>query len=519
MPAATAQGPAQCSGSAFANATTADGSVVLAPHFAYGIFTTSDATPNNAAADLVRNTLLAAGWTLSRNIQAVGYINAPFGWGFTAVYNTVVTIIIPTSSGPAIYHYVFYDPTTQAAPTGLDVVPVIVGATSAASQANLLAHISAGFGAGGALTAVASGPNQITITSKLVGTLGNAIQLIGNGSNSTGVNPSDGGWELQSRTQHGVFGLGNTAQILITATTGVASNRLALSATIGGVTIGFNPEAGGWSLIADDFQCCFFSLMPFHAGDIYVFNSFLWASTLYIPPNIPLSFAGFIMQANSVSTSIPSLGAPNGNAVDSFVGGYHTSGSVGQQGWSIGMYHSESGMVADPTGTAILQTPHVFLPCGYNGESRICGQLFDALASSGPNTYAEQFTIANYNYRVIATQTDPPGSLFLCTGEVSNAGTASGSNPKAPSPTHPAPPQSAVGSGDVSDVSPYTGQMAIISSTSVPDSTWVGRTIIIGLASGPTSFTVTLVPSASEIEFTPAAPAGTTFNAPFSLSL
>jgi hypothetical protein len=282
-------------------------------------------------------------------------------------------------------------------------------------------------------------------------------------------------------------------------------------------------ELGGWSLIADDFQACFYSTEPFHDGDVFVFNSFLWASALYIPATIPLPSASFVMQADPLAGTQPTLGVPNNMAVTSFVDGSPFSSSVGQQGWSIGMYHSEGGMVADPLGAALNQTPWVFLPDG-SGESRICGQLIDCLASSEPQPYTQQFVVSNYNYRVIATQDIPPGSLLLSTGEVSNTGTASGSNPPTPSPTHPAPPSSAVGVGDVNASSPYAGFMSITSTTAPPDVTWVGKTIIIGLAAGPTSFTITGASLGdSDITFTPApippVGGGPTYNAPFSLSL
>jgi hypothetical protein len=520
----TAQGIAQCSGQAFALATTANGSVVLAPHQAFGIFVVTNAEQDNAAADLVRDTLLAAGWTLKTNIQAVGYITAPFGWGYTGLYGNVVTITYP----PLLYYavFVFYDPLTQQIPTGVNVVPVVAGSTSALSQANLIlaiGQVAPGSpnsleSIGAVVVAAANGPDQIILTAVPVGTLGNSITVAGNDSNSLGQAPSGGGWELSSRSQAQVFGAGNTAQILITATTGADSNLLQLSATIAGVTVDMAPEIGGWFLIADDFQAFFFT----GSGGP---SSFFWASSLCIPPSIPLSFAAFILQANGDTGSDPTLGTPNSALVNSFVEGIHTVvANVGQQSFSIGMYHAEGSgaMVVDPTGTAVLQTPWVFLPCGYNSESRICGQLFDCLACSGPNPFTQQFTVAGYNYRVIASQTSPPGSLLMSTGEVANTGTASSSNPPTPSPTHPAPPSSAVGSGDVSDQSPYVGQMAIISSTSVPDSSWVGLTIIIGLAAGPTSFTITGA-SAGELTFTPAPippiAGGITYNAPFSLSV
>jgi hypothetical protein len=533
MPTTSAQGLAQNSGYAFAQATAAGGAIVIAPHQAFGVFSTDDASPNSLSADLVKNTLLAAGWSMPGTLQAVGSIFGPFGWGYTGFQADVVTITYQLHT----WIFAFYDPTVGPAPSGVDVIPVLIGPSSAASQLLLITALNGlGF-----LTAAANGPDQIDLTAKVAGTLGNSITATGNGSVSTAVSCSGGGWILQSKSQVAVFGApGNSASIILSVAPGVGfgGNRLAFAINVGGVvqptlggsnivtggvSIPFEPEKSGatqWGLIADDFGALFYCLAPFHAGDVFVFDSFLWMTSLCIQPVVPLGYSAFVMQSPGTIAAFPSLGASNNMTVDSWVGpdyagSYHATGGIGQRGWSIGMYHSEGGMVADPMGSPVLQTPWVFLPVGYIGESRICGQLFDSLVSSGPNNYTQQFTIAGYNYRVIASQTFPPGSLFLSTGEVSNTGAASSSNPKQPSPTHPTAPESTVGLGNVSiDPSGYLGILVSNSATNPFTSAMLGDPIVIA----GVSYNVGVYDSAVQIKFNPPPPAAA-LNVPYSFAI
>ena len=523
-----ANGLTRASGTASASVTAVNGAVQVAPHQAYGIFFTGTGA-DSAAADAIRDTLLAAGWTLAATLQAVGSLNAPFGWGYTAPAgdNTPVVITYPTAFGVSTGIFVFYDPTTQLAPTGPDVIPVIVGSNSVASQLKLLAAIN-GFGG---VTAVTAGPYAIVVTADAAGTLGNLVTVTGNGSNSTGGNPTGGGWVLQSRSQQQATRAGNTASVIASIYPG-GGGRLEIDLNIGGTinlpsiggaggnpvvggsTIEWPTEAGAWQMIADDFGAIFWSLTPFHGGDIRVANNFLWGTTLYIPASIPLDYAAFVMTTDQDAQATPTLGANNNMVVYCFAAGTNATVNPGQQGWSIGMYHSEGGAIADPTGAALLQVPYVFMPCGYNAESRICGQLWDTVASSQPEMFGQQFTIQGAAYRAIAAQSNPPGTLLMLSGETTNTGaTGSASNPPAPTPTKPAPPASAVGLGNVAINSPYFGSLASLSATQPFSSLLLGTPIIIG----GVTYNVAYYTSPAFILFSPAPPAAA-LNVPYSFA-
>src|SRR5271155_3099850 len=192
----TAQGAAQTSGTGFPVQTLLNGTVVATSVQAFGFFETPNNIPNQPAADQVKDTLLAAGWTLIQTIQAVGGVSAPFGWGYVgAAYGPLLSV----TYGIVAIQFAYYNPAGGPPPFEPGVSWVATGTSSGISQTNLVNAINGELSA--VLTAVADSPFHITLTATPPGTLGNNIVLGGFGSVSITQNPTGGGWKLKSRSQ------------------------------------------------------------------------------------------------------------------------------------------------------------------------------------------------------------------------------------------------------------------------------------------------------------------------------
>ena len=504
MPSAIVTGTTRCSGLARPVVTAMDGTVTVTPHKSYGTFATPAGGPNSGAADAVRDVLLGANWTLIDTIQAVGGLNAPFGWGYTGFQSHVCSISVDGIHGAA---YVFYDPTAGPPPSGFigsfAIVPVPIGASSVLSQGNLVAQINGN----SAVTAVAVNPTTISLTAIAAGTAGNGIFIIGSGSITIGTPTSGGGWVLRSRSQYDAMASGNTARIEIAVFAGGSQGQLIMAVTIESYTVTFNcQQSSFWQAIADDFQVVFISQALYHAGDIYVFNSFLWAGTLNIPTNVPLSVAAFILQPNNLP-NVSTLGAGH-MPVDMWVGGTHTSGASGQLGWSCGMFHSELGPIADSLGNAVVQVPYVLMYVPAVGESRICGTLWNAFLTSIPQPLTQQFQEEGANYRVVATQPNyPPASILMGTAELNNLQTPATSNPPGANPVF------STGLGNVTILTAHEGNLAMSDPVNAPaQAGWLGKLITIG----GTQYTVVAVSVPGGVAFSPA-PSGPATNVAWSI--
>lgn len=489
--ATSAQGVASCSGVAYPVVTQLQGSVYVAPHKAIGSFQTPNLILNDPACDSILFTLLAANWTMLPPIQATASIFAPFGWGYVGP-----VVFVGASSGVV---YVYYDPTTGPPPSGnigaYVIIPVPTGSTGAISQGNLVAELNMG---GLGFTAVISSSTSIAITANAPGTAGDGIVLSGTGARYIANTTSGGGWVVQSRSQFDMYGTGNATRIKLTITTGAPGvpTRLYLTAEINSVSVSFPAQASGqWFVMADDFQAVFVSQAPFGAGDIFVFNDFLWIATAYVPGGVPVSDAAWISQ-NANRPSVSGTGS-GGLQVDMFLNGSHTVATQEQQGWSLGMFHVEQSTNEDPLGQALIQPPYVFLYDPGVSQSRIVGYVWDSFLTSIPQPMLQQFNQANDQYRVIATQSiAQEGSLLLMTAEIDNVGTPASQNPPVTNPT------SAVGLGDVGFVSPTTGDLSQTSGTASFSVSWVGDPIQIDGA----TYTITAVPSTTVLQFQPPPP-------------
>lgn len=492
MPSVAAQGLVQTSGAAYPVVTALSGAVAIASKQAYGTFANTSGGDNSPACDAIKDTLLAAGWSLAQPIQAAGFLFAPFGWGATGFLRT---ILILTYDGITTT-YKYYDPSFES-PTDHTSIWVPIGGTSAASQQNLVLAININSAA--VVLASIYDATHILLTAIPVGTLGNYIEVGGTGSTSVGQTLGGGGWQLKSSTQIKDFGYGNTAQFTITATTNPPGTpeRVWIQVTCASYTVSFILRYGGWQMIADNYQAAFFCNQAFEAGDSFIFNSYLWLSALYIDPaTLPgLTFSAFIMQTGNLPVTT-SLGAGGGMTIDCFVNAYHSTTTQGQQGWSIAMYHSEGGKIQDPTGLPMIVQPWVMMPAGYVAESRMCGQVFDCFAWTEQASLLQQAAQQNANYRCVASQASPTGSLWIKTGEITNTGQPSASNPPHLNPT------SAAGTGDVGASNPQTGTLVLQQGTANFDSSWIGKTIEIDGG----SYTVTAVPSSTVLSFQPPPP-------------
>jgi len=534
-----AQGLSQCGGIAFPAVLKLNGAVQPAPHRGFGTFESLPTSIIDQQVDLVRDILLSANWTMESPVQAQVVLSGFLGtWGYTGFLSNVCQIRAPKLGFGAAF--VYYDP-RNVAPSGfidgLPIWPVSIGASNALSQQSLVNSINGST----ILQASILDANSILITAKPAGTLGDGIQVEGQGSISTGGTTSGGGWVLKSRASYSpLTNQGNTAQITLTVQTSTLAVRNApmiITAKIGGVPIQMPmQQSANWYLMADDYQCCFISTAGAHGGDIYEFNNYLWACVPYIPSNVSLNFAGFVMQPANGGFITPSIGAAGGMTIDCWVGGTHVTTGPGQTGWSIVCLHSEhaANPIVDRLGEQVMQPAYVMMPVSYTpSQSRVIGIIPDAFVVSQTYGLLVQQSQATDNYRAIAEQSGPPGTLFLMTAEVNNiatpAGATSGNPPKAN-------PQLAAGVADVMEIllppPPNTGfltQAPVVDSdgnvTWPFDLAWMARPININGSNYTVTNVVagTLAPGQTTVAgtgavlwFTPAPP-GTAFGVPWSL--
>ena len=267
--------------------------------------------------------------------------------------------------------------------------------------------------------------NSTTIlwTSPIAGTSGDGVVIEGqpSGSISYGSTSSGGGWILESQEQ-----LLNLARITLTARTGTPTDDggLHLTFSVNGDAIEYYARRGKWTVTAGDFQALFYNLDGY-APDVYIYNSFAWASAPVIDGSqeTTINFAAFVAQPGNMADTARTLGDPGGNAmpVDTWTGHggsiTHVSTTYGQRGWSVVMDHSGGAAITDPVGNAVFDLALVALPEPVSGESRIVGYLPDSFVSTQPVGFAQMMDQDLYKWRALAVQSGPPGAIWMATGE------------------------------------------------------------------------------------------------------
>ena len=232
----------------------------------------------------------------------------------------------------------------------------------------------------------------------------------------------------------------NQAQIQVIVRTGESDGPegVRLTFTINNTdVVDIYLAAGDWLVMASTNQVLFYTLDA-NPYVVHQHNTFVWACCPVIPgaQAHELTFAAFVAQINAGNLASTLGGNPyfggGGCYVDMWTGAatpVRVTGSAGQRGWSILMSHSEGAPLTDPVGGALF-TP-AFLMLSGGGESGIVGYVPDTFASSLPDTFGRQISVTDSQnkskyYRCIATQSEPPGSLWMATGEQAAAGSAAG---------------------------------------------------------------------------------------------
>ena len=365
---------------------------------------------DNSAWGIRLTTLLqSAGWIRTGVLFATAHVAAPFGWGYTSFQRLACL-----AGGRA---YEFYNPLIEPPPSGLydgkyPVVPVPVGPSSEASGENLAAAI------GGGLSGELLIDGTLEVTATAPGFAGNNIPVIGQGSISYSDSYTAGGGEIwESASQMDLTGAGNQAKLqvqVVTSAEGGRGNPVVTAKIDGAGAVEFLPRDGNWWAAASDLMLVLISTDPFTAGDIFVWNNFFWACLPVVPTpataladdpagSVDVNTAGFIAQPNNSATS-PALGtSPIMQCTTMLNGIVAVSQPQGQLTWSILGYHSRI--------LGLIQPALVMLNAG--AEARIVGYVPNAFLSSEYAPLLSQAFEEGRKYRVISSQTDPAGALYL----------------------------------------------------------------------------------------------------------
>jgi hypothetical protein len=386
-------------------------------------FTASQVTIN--AVLTIKDCLVQAGWIYLQPVYATATLTSPFGWGYLSFQSWVCTI-----AGDAFF---FYDPTAGPPPSGtFNGATIIAVSVLGNPEANLAAAITGQ----GIFTATVYNSTTILLTANQPGILGDGIVVDTNASIAIGSISQGGGYILQSVPQVDIDGYGNTAFIGLTVVTGApGSGNLILSWTIGAVNFDFYPGVteSTWALTASPFQAMFFT-PDCILTELRPHNNFCWISTPIIPQSLPsLSYAAFLAQPNDLP-NVSTLGY-NTMPCDQWVAGDYTTGvpngAYGQAGWSIVFDHSEGANITDPIGNAVLSPAllQMYSPSSVPPESRIIGYPPDCFVSTVPAPMWTQIYQDNLYWRCVATQDEPPGAMWMASGETTG-------QPGPPPPNH-----------------------------------------------------------------------------------
>ena len=392
---------------------------VLSPLRAGAGFKNDAGAMSIAAVDTISDTLQAGGWSLLGGTFATATLTAPFGFGYAGFQGNVCSML-----GNA---YVFWDPSWQTMPFGKigpnTIVPVL---STGNAQANLCAAMS------GFFICTIQSSTVILLTAVAPGPMGDGGVIEGQPSGSTSFGSVSVGVGLILQSQQQATPL-NTAQItlkVIAGNVGAQASSLIFTFTVHGYNLDWVPAMttaapqAFWFLTASSYGVLFYTLYP-DPLKLYSDQTFAWAAAPVIDPSqiAVLSFAAFVALMNAGEMA-STLGAPpffggTGLTVGTWSGKLviHQDGGVGQRGWAVFMDHSQGQPIVDPVSGAIFSQALVAMPEPISGESRLVGYLPDCFASTVADTFGRPIVQAGYKWRAIATQSEPPGTLWMATGE------------------------------------------------------------------------------------------------------
>lgn len=418
--------------------------VKTSPKLGYGEFGTLPSDNISNTVDVIRQILLDAGWEQTGSVQATASLSFPLG--FPVARGLGGGGLGPSNRVAAFYGvpngfeitFQFFDLSVgDNDPTSTDLVhktkTIGVPIGSAAQSAERLAEaMSAGIWITSIVTDMILGPVGIDFVAAVLGTAGNNFDFEGTGSFSTGSGLSKGGgWVMRSSSQQqrdidagaSPVSVNTTRTSLIIANGAPAQNGLQIHVEVDGLSAidYYTQQSSKWMLWANPFMARFESDAPFHAGDVFVFNSFLWCGSIALASEVPLDPVGFIWSGSGVPGT---LGQGSAFAVADTVAASKThTGGFSQNECSIAFYHYQSpgGGVPIQTrmGKSLLMPALVMMVCSppegmLPDEARICGYMWDAFLETAhipPGTIIVQ---EGQPYRAVMTQNDNTvGTMWL----------------------------------------------------------------------------------------------------------
>lgn len=305
--------------------------------------------------DVLKDMMLVAGWESPTPLYAVGGMYMIFG---IPVANSPPSPYIGffDTWGPINGSYVsFYDPAIDD-PGAIPGILIVKGANATASIAGLIVAMNT---AGLNAYLDPDDPLKIIALATVSGTAGNGIGINGNGVYSIGTDTTGGGYRLQT----GPSTDSNTGMIILEIVS--KDDRLWVTYNLGGSTWYPYPTATySYLAIASSRQLLLSPRadgdVPFHGGDIYVFNTSLFACCPYIDLVEPATEVAFVSQSyggirqsfSTGSVTIRFNGVEGGqqNFLPGFGGG---SGgwSGNEKGISLQSYVFKTGGVKFPSST------------------------------------------------------------------------------------------------------------------------------------------------------------------------
>ena len=495
------------------------------------------------AVDLITSTLTAGGWTQTGWVNAIAWVNAPFGMpcgnpvdGYD-VDGTNVAICSVHGKGIRW--------TTDKFPPVAGWINLAPGTTQYES-AQILAAALAAFGFTVQIVPTLTG-YQFQMTASLLGTLGNGIAVgsVGLASWYSGSGLSYGGGSiLQSSSQQDLdtTSANATRTVLQIATgggtvypppiwygTGLIPGSLYINVQVDGMTpFQFNAGWGEWGVFANNYSAMFAGKSPYHWGDIYVFNLFLFCGSLYVPQALTdIKGVGFILTGLHCPDTL-GIGNAFANA-NTLVNAKEVIGAGwGQHGFSFAYYHYQKGSggannLQTREEKSLLVPPLVMMPCtpldgDHPDDSRIVGYLWDAFIDTSYQGVGAEVDQGDLKFKSRFAQADGAiATVFMVEGAEVVVAPAPGPGTPVSTPTPP------WGGGiDWNGTGYYDASTGILSVADLAvDSSWVGKYLsldsvglLLGLGSCTNDLGLFLVlgVTGATVSLGPADPAGFTAN-------
>jgi hypothetical protein len=405
------------------------------PLRAYQSFKNYLDTDNSDGCDIIRAMLLDAGWKQTGTTQATAAIGFPLGFP-SAPPGSTSPWVLPTErlaafvapfNAPGV-KYVWYGP-GEPNPTGFDGVNftagVFIGGSPNASAGNLALKMDAGLWITTIVSDLAGNATGINFIARLPGTGGNNYFFDGNGGNSLGSGFSvGGGWIMESQCQQDNEPAStNTTKTRITAKTW-GPNRLNLIAEVDGVDpFGWILKRGEWQGVATNYTVFLFEKTPFGAGDVYIFDTWLYAGSLYIPPELTVVKVGMILRFGGTQNTV-GLGTVFADVNTGVDGKKMLNGGWGAGQFSFCFWHYEADTLEHLTqrmGKSIMAPVLVMMPTtqptnhlGVSDEARVVGYLWDAFLVTEYHAPGTLIVEENQPYRATFAQLGAPvATVFL----------------------------------------------------------------------------------------------------------